>query len=119
MGAAGGRALRVSRQRASSRAFELAAPVWEAAAASYGYALRVRWAGLGGFVPQPSIRGEAAEASPNRAPSSGRSIRRQGPAGAKVKRFGLGASARDAKSTANCSFDCQKPTCSRPGAPTA
>ena len=48
MEAAGRRALRVNRQRASSRAFELAAPVWEAAAASYGDALRVRWAGFGG-----------------------------------------------------------------------
>ena len=109
--AAGRRALRVSRQRASSRAFELAAPVWEAAAASYGDAARVRWAccwrSVPGFVRRHVIRGRPRRRFPlTKLQAAEGQRRRQDPL---QHQPSMGPSARDAKSTANCQLRLPKP----------
>ena len=122
MEAAGGRALRVNRQRASSRAFELAAPVWEAAAASYGDALRVRWASWA-WRSRVLFRSHPSAGRPRRPPrtelqaAEGRAGA-TGPAGLMVKRFqGEPPRGRQLHGQFGC-FDCPKPVCSGPGTPT-
>ena len=122
MEAAGRRALRVNRQRASSRAFELAAHVWGAAAAAYGRLLQPLSKLLkaaSGFVRRHPSAGRPQRPPRTELQAAEQAARRQGPAGAKVKRFGLGGILARRESTANCQLGLPNPQCCRPGTPTA